>query len=174
MAALVWASLEVVERPTVRWSALWGLVFVVAFWVKGTHAFLGPLFLLCVLVWRRWSRDALVTIALPISLVVGAGLTAHGVLSYQTTGTFRISAAAGGLNFVEGKCPSKRNYDPTGLTWLSPVYLQLGMTSSKMWDRPFTDSTYFMKEGLKCIGHDPLVLVQSFDRFFRQCFLIDK
>ena len=163
MAALVWASLEVVERPTVRWSALWGLVFVVAFWVKGTHAFLGPLFLLCVLVWRRWSRDALVTIALPISLVVGAGLTAHGVLSYQTTGTFRISAAAGGLNFVEGKCPSKRNYDPTGLTWLSPVYLQLGMTSSKMWDRPFTDSTYFMKEGLKCIGHDPLVLVQSFE-----------
>ena len=163
MAALVWASLETVERPTLRWSALWGLIFVVAFWVKGTHAFLGPMFLLGVLAWRRWSRDAIATIALPVSLVVGAGLIAHGTLSYDTTGTFRISAAAGGLNFVEGKCPSKRNYDSTGFTWLSPVYAQLGMTSSKIWDRPFTDSSYFMKEGLKCIGRDPLVLVQSFE-----------
>src|SRR6185503_14413937 len=130
---------------------------------KGTHAFLGPLFLLGVLAWRRWSRDAIVRIAVPVSAVVAAGLIVHGVLSYRTTGTFRLSAAAGGLNFMEGKCPSKRNYDNTGLTWLSPVYAQLGMTSAKMWDHPFTDSGYFMKEGLKCIGRDPFVVVQSFE-----------
>jgi len=163
MAVLLWASLEIVERPALRWSALWGLTFIVGFWVKGTHAFLGPMFLLGVLAWRRWSGAAIVTVALPVSVVVGAGLILHGALSYQTTGTFRLSAAAGGLNFVEGKCPSKRNYDPTGMTWLSPVYYQLDMTSSKLWDRPFTDSGYFMKEGLKCIGRDPLVLVQSFE-----------
>lgn len=163
MAVLVWAGLEIVERPSVRWSALWGLVFVAGFWVKGTHAFLGPMFLLGILAWRHWSREAFVRIALPVSCVVGAGLILHGVLSYETTGTFRLSAAAGGLNFVEGKCPSKRNYDPTGLTWMSPVYFQLGITSSKLWDRPFTDSGYFMQEGLKCIRRDPLVLVQSFE-----------
>ena len=163
MAVLVWASLEIVERPSMRWSAIWGLAFVVGFWVKGTHAFLGPMFLLGVLMWRHWSREAIARVAVPVSAVVGAGLILHGALSYQTTGTFRLSAAAGGLNFVEGKCPSKRNYDPTGLTWLSPVYFQLGITSSKMWDRPFTDSGYFMKEGLKCIGRDPFVLVQSFE-----------
>ena len=163
MAVLVWASLEVVERPSVRWAAIWGLMFVTGFWVKGTHAFLGPMFLLGVLVWRRWSRDTLVKVAVPISAIVGAGMILHGVLSYETTGTFRLSSAAGGLNFVEGKCPSKRNYDPTGSRWLSPVYLQLGITTAKMWDRPFTDSGYFMKEGLKCIGRDPFVLVQSFE-----------
>jgi hypothetical protein len=163
MAVLVWAGLEIVERPSARWSALWGLVFVVGFWVKGTHAFLGPMFLLGILAWRHWSREAFIRIAVPVSAVVGAGLIVHGVLSYETTGTFRLSAAAGGLNFVEGKCPSKRNYDPTGMTWLSPVYFQLGITSAKQWDRPFTDSGYFMQEGLKCIRRDPLVLVQSFE-----------
>ena len=164
LAVLLWASLEIADRPTVRWSAIWGLAFVVGFWMKGTHAFLGPMFLLGVLAWHRWSREALITVAVPISLVVGAGLAAHGVLSFETTGTFRLSAAAGGLNFVEGKCPSKRNYDSTGSTWLSPVYSQLDMTAAKMWDRPFTDSGYFMKEGLKCIGRDPFVLVQSLEK----------
>jgi 4-amino-4-deoxy-L-arabinose transferase-like glycosyltransferase len=163
LAVLLWASLELADRPTVRWSAIWGLTFVVGFWMKGTHAFLGPMFLLGMMAWRRWSRESIVTVAVPVSLVVGAGLLAHGALSAETTGTFRISAAAGGLNFVEGKCPSKRNYDSTGSTWLSPIYYQLDMTAAKMWDRPFTDSGYFMKEGVKCIGRDPFVLVQSLE-----------
>jgi hypothetical protein len=163
MAVLVWASLEVVERPSVRWSAVWGLVFVAGFWVKGTHAFLGPMFLLGILAWRHWALESFSRIAVPVSVVVGAGLLLHGVLSYETTGTFRLSSAAGGLNFIEGKCPSKRNFDPTGSNWLSPVYFQLGITTSKLWDRPFTDSGYYMQEGLKCIRRDPFVLVQSFE-----------
>jgi hypothetical protein len=163
MAVVAWASLEIVERPTLRWSTLWGLAFVASFWVKGTPAFLGPLFLLGVLMRERWSRAVITTVAVPLCTVVGAGLILHGVLTYRTTGEFRLGSAAGGLNFIEGKCPSKRNYDNTGSTWLSPVYAQLGMTSPKMWDHPFTDSGYFMKEGLKCIGRDPLVLLQSFE-----------
>ena len=67
---------------------------------------------------QRWSRAALATVAIPVSAVVGAGLLLHGVLTYRTIGTFRLSAAAGGLNFVEGKCPSKRNIDSTGAAWL--------------------------------------------------------
>jgi len=161
MALLVWAGLEVVERPTVRWSALWGLIFVTAFWVKGTHAFLGPLFLLAVLTMRRWSWASMTRVAVPICAVVGAGLILHGVLTYRTIGVFRMSSLAGGLNFIEGKCPSKRNYDPSGSTWLSPIYAQLGMTSAKIWDRPFTDSGYYMGEGLKCIQRNPAVLLVS-------------
>ena len=84
-------------------------------------------------------------VALPISAVVGAGLILHGVLTYRTIGVFRMSSLAGGLNFIEGKCPSKRNTDPTGSTWLSPIYAQLDMTSAKLWDRPFTDSGYYMR-----------------------------
>jgi len=163
MAVVAWASLEVVERPTVRWSALWGLAFVAGLWVKGTAAFVGPLFLLGVLTAQRWSRTAMATVAVPVIAVVGAGLLLHGALTYRTTGTFRLSSAAGGLNFIEGKCPSKRNYDSTGSTWLSPIYAQLGIATAKLWDRPFTDSGYFMKEGLKCIAADPIVLVQSFE-----------
>ena len=161
MALLVWAGLEVVERPTVRWSALWGLIFVDAFWVKGTHAFLGPLFLLAILAMRRWSWASMTRVAVPICTVVGAGLLLHGVLTYRTIGVFHMSSLAGGLNFIEGKCPSKRNYDSTGSTWLSPIYAQLGMVSAKMWDRPFTDSSYYMREGLKCIQRDPAVLLVS-------------
>ena len=163
MAILLWASLELTERPSLRWSVIWGLVFIAGFWLKGTHVFLGPMFLLGVLAWRHWSRDAIATIALPVSAVVAAGLILHGVLTYRTIGTFRLSPAGGGLNLVEGKCPSKRNIDSTGAGWYSPIYGQLGINSSKLWDRPFTDSGYFMQEGLKCIGRDPFVLVQSFE-----------
>jgi hypothetical protein len=163
MALLVWAGLEVVERPSVGWSVLWGVIFVSAFWVKGTHVFLGPLFLGAILMLRRWSRDTIVKVAVPISTVVAAGLLAHGVLTYRTIGTFRMSAFAGGLNFIEGKCPDKRNIDSTGSNWLSPVYAQLGMTSARRWDRPFTDSSYYMQEGLKCIQRDPAVLLVSLE-----------
>jgi hypothetical protein len=163
LAVMAWASLEIVERPSVRWALVWGLMFATGFWVKGTHAFLGPMFLLGLLAWRQWSRDTIVRIAVPLGAVVAAGMFAHGILSYETTGTFRMSAAGGGLNFIEGKCPSKRNYDSTGSTWQSPIYFQLQNNTAKIWDRPFTDSGYFMKEGLKCIGRDPFVLVQSFE-----------
>jgi hypothetical protein len=163
MAALAWASLDVVDRPTIRAAAVWGLLFVVSFWVKGTAAFLGPLFLVGVLARERWSRRALVTVAAPLCAVIGAGLLVHGVLTRETIGTFRISASAGGLNFVEGKCPSKRNEDSAGMVWASPLYDQLGLTARKRWDRPFTDSGYFMKEGARCIAEQPLVLLQSLE-----------
>jgi hypothetical protein len=163
LAVLLRVSLEVIERESIGWSALWGLVFVVAFNVKGSHGFVGPIFLLALLAWKRWSKTAIVRVAAPISVVVGAGLLLHGALTYRAIGSFEMLSTEGGLNFVEGKCPSKRNFDSTGASWFSPLYYQLGRTEPKQWDRPFTDSRYFMKEGLKCIRNNPLVLATSLE-----------
>jgi hypothetical protein len=163
LAVLVRVGLELIERPAAHWAALWGGVFIAAFWIKGTHVFLGPLFVLGVLAWKHWSRDVLLRVAMPLCGVVAAGLLLHGVITLRTIGRFQMTASAGGLNFVEGKCPSKRNFDSTGAQWYSPIYAQLGITTAKMWDRPFTDSSYFMKEGLKCIRDNPLVLVESLE-----------
>jgi len=37
------------------------------------------------------------------------------------------------------------------------------MNAYKKWDKPFTNSSHYMKEGLKCIGENPIVLVQSLE-----------
>ena len=163
LSVLLWVSLKVVERESYVWSAIWGLVFIAAFWIKGTHVFLGPLFVLGILYWKEWSRPAITKIALPIAAVTTAGLLIHGGLTYRTLGTFQMSASAGGLNLVEGKCPIKDNIDARGHRWFSPLYFQLGMSEQRQWDRPFTDSAFFMREGLRCIQNDPLVLVQSLE-----------
>lgn len=42
-------------------------------------------------------------------------------------------SSEGGLSFVEGKCPSKRNFDSTGAAWYSPLYGQLGINAAKQW-----------------------------------------
>lgn len=138
----------------------WAISFAIALWFKGTHAFWGPLFLLC-LFWQK-KKKALPAVFL-ISFIVGSGLLLHGYLSWSKTQKFQLTASTGGLNFVEGKCESKRNTDSAGFTWLSPLYHQLGLSSSKQWDRPFTNSSYFFKEGLKCIQKNPVVLVQSLE-----------
>jgi len=163
LSLLLWMSVKVLERDSYGWSALWGLTFFAAFVIKGTHIFMAPLFLLGVLVWKRWSWQAISRVAVPVSAVVAMGLLLHGVLTYKTIGTFQLSASAGGLNLVEGKCPLKENVDSEGATWFSPVYVQLGYTGTMVWERPFTDSGYFMREGLRCIKDDPLVLVQSLE-----------
>ena len=161
LAVLLWLTLEVLERQSPAWSAAWGIAFFAAFIVKGSHGFFGPIFLLAVLIWKRWSRAVIVRVVLPISVAVGTGLLLHGALTYQTIGKFEMISTEGGLNFVEGKCPSKRNFDSTGYFTYSPLYTQLGMDAGKQWDRPFTDSAYFVNEGLRCIRRNPLVLVTS-------------
>jgi hypothetical protein len=163
LATLLCLTLKLLERQSPAWAALWGLVFIATFVVKASHGFLGPMFLLGVLIWKRWSKVAILRIALPISAVVGAGLLLHGAVTYRTIGRFQMISSEGGLNFVEGKCPSKQNMDSTGARWYSPLYGQLGRNEFKEWDAPFTDSDYFMRQGLKCIAADPLVLARSLE-----------
>lgn len=164
LSALLWVSVKTVQRESYVWAALWGLVFAAGLWVKGTHVFLGPLFLLGILAWKRPLRPAVTRLVVPISVVVATGLILHGALAYRTIGLFQMSASAGGLNFVDGKCPVKVNIDSAGQMWGSPLYYQLDMsTQRKVWDRPFIDSAYFMREGFRCIQNDPFVLVQSLE-----------
>jgi hypothetical protein len=142
-------------------SVLWGICFLAAFWLKGSHVFMGPLFLLAIFFFFR--KQSFVRTILPISLVVGVGLFTHGMFTYSKTGKFLISSSGGGLIFVEGKCPEKKNIDSRGIHWLSPLYYHLHNTSEKKWDVPFTDSGYFMKAGLECIEKNPAVLVTSLE-----------
>lgn len=94
---------------------------------------------------------------------MSAGLLGHGLFTKEKIGKFQMSASAGGLNFVEGKCPIKNNADNAGFSWLSPLYHQLGYNKMKRWDHPFTDSGFFMKEGWNCVKENPAVLIQSLE-----------
>jgi hypothetical protein len=163
LSVLLWVSVKAVRRESYVWSVLWGLVFSAALWIRSLHVFLVPLFILGILAWKRPVLPAIRRFVVPISVTVAAGLLLHGALAYQTIGLFQMTASAGGQNFVEGKCPAKNNVDSAGQRWGGPLYAQLGMFESKQWDRPFIDSAYFMREGLRCIQNDPFVLIQSLE-----------
>lgn len=162
LSAGAWVAGRIVKSgPTPRkLSFLWGILFAGALWLKGTHIFLLPLFACGLLVLHR-RKSATAIAALAVS--VGAGLALHGVLTYSKIGVVRLTATGGGLNFLEGKCPEKRNFDSLGYSALSPLYYQLDLVAEKRWGRPFTDAGYFWRQGLKCIAKDPFVLVQSFE-----------
>lgn len=155
-------SLKIVkqDKRIVLYSRLWGLFFIAAFWLKGTHALWGPLFLIGLITLHRFRS---IVSVFNIGLVVALGLMLHGLLTYTKINKVQFSSSTSGLNFIEGKCPEKRNIDSLGYSWQSPLYYQMGLHQGKTWDRPFTESGYFFKEGLKCIAKDPFVLVQSFE-----------
>jgi hypothetical protein len=153
-------KLSTEERPSVVYGFGWGLSFALALWLKGTHAFWGPMFLLVLLLGRK--QKALPAI-ISICAVVSIGVGLHGYLTYKKIGKIQLSASTGGLNFIEGKCPDKVNIDTNNYRWHSPLYYQLELNSVKKWDRPFTESSYFIKEGFKCIKNDPLVMIRSFE-----------
>lgn len=162
LSICAWCSwkLSSSERPPVVYGLLWGVSFVAALWLKGTHAFWGPLFLLVLLAGKKEK-------ALPAVIAIGAmvsiGIGLHGYLTYSKIGKIQLSASTGGLNFIEGKCPDKVNIDTNNYRWHSPLYYQLEMNSVKKWDRPFTESSHYIKEGFKCIQKDPLVMIRSFE-----------
>jgi hypothetical protein len=160
LSFLAWITLKLVQEGKAVFAVTWVVVFFTAFLAKGTHVFYGPLF---VLGFFYYYRKTAIKNILIICLIMSAGLLSHGLFTKSKIGHFQISASAGGLNFVEGKCPQKNNADSAGYSWLSPLYHQLDMNQLKRWDRPFTDSNYFMNEGLNCIIKNPFVLVQSLE-----------
>jgi hypothetical protein len=162
LSVCAWLSFLIVTtaKPKLLNLSGFGLFFMMAFWLKGTHALWAPMFLGSLLIFQR--KKSLIPI-LVIGSVMAAGLAAHGLLSHKKIGKIQLSASAGGLNFIEGKCPSKSNTDNLGYNWLSPLYYQLGLRQHKQWDRPFTESGYYLKEGLKCIQENPFVLLQSLE-----------
>ena len=162
MSLLAWLSYKIVSspKPNLGYCIAWGLSFICGFWLKGTHVFLLPMFVLGLIIFKRWK-------AIPATLVIGIvtvmGLSLHGALAHNKIGKFQVSSSTGGLNFIEGKCPFKNNRDSVGYAFLSPVYFQLQMMDEKKWPEPFTNSKYYMKEGFKCIQQNPSVLLQSFE-----------
>jgi hypothetical protein len=163
LSLLLWQTQPLLENLTPRRSMFWGLTFFLAFLIKGTHVFLAPIFVIGLLTGR--NKRALVS-SFVVCSSIGLGLLFHGAFAYQKTGKFFLSASAGGLNFVEGKCPSKKNFDSRGILWWSPLYYQLRMSEEKRWPEAFDNSKYFMKEGLKCIGNRPIVLLESLENIF--------
>ncbi len=161
ISLLLWSSMRIIREEKKTLSAvMWGLVFIIAFYIKGQHAFLLPLFLGGLLLLKKSNLKY----SIIISAIVVTGMASHWSWSHSKTGVGKISADAGGLNFVEGKCPSKKNTDPsTNITWWSPLYHSLHMSEHKRWDQPFSNSSYYMKEGMKCIANNPWVMVQSLE-----------
>ena len=160
LSILAWLTLKLVREGKKRYAILWAITFFTAFILKGTHVFFGPLFVLTLFYFYR--KKAIKNLLI-ICFIMSAGLVSHGLFTKQKIDHFQISASAGGLNFVEGKCQIKNNADSAGFSWLSPLYHQLGLNAQKKWDHPFTDSGFFMKEGLKCIKKNPYVLIQSLE-----------
>ncbi len=162
LALLLWSSVQIIHKngnKTVG-AVVWGLSFVVSFYIKGQHAFLLPLFLLGIVFYKKTNLK----FAVIISTIVLSIMAGHWSLSYAKTGVGKISSDTGGLNFIEGKCPSKKNTDPvTGITWYSPLYHSLHMSEHKVWDQPFSNSSYYMKQGFKCIERNPWVMIQSLE-----------
>lgn len=139
------------------WSFLLGLIFIFGFWIKGNFVFFVPL----MGGWYWWTKRNLRPL-MGFTIAVALGLLGHGLVTAELIGKFQLSASNGGLNFIEGKCPAKINRDKDGYFWHSPLFTQISEGKNKYWDQSFTDSSYFMKEGLKCIAEDPVVLLESF------------
>ena len=161
LSAAAWYSLKIFKDDVSPVNCfLWAFSFILAFWLKGTHVLWAPLLFLGLLMAKG---KASIKPILLMGFIIATGLGIHGYLTFSKIGKVQLSASTGGLNFVEGKCPTKRNEDSIGYWWQSPLYTQLHMNAYKKWDKPFTNSSHYMKEGLKCIGENPIVLVQSLE-----------
>ena len=162
LAAGAWAAVRIVTSQALPLipSFVWGILFIWGFWLKSTHAILGPLFVLALVSLRREQAHLLI---MALVTPVAAGLALHGALTYDKIGKVRLAASSSGLNFVEGKCPDKHNLDNFGASWMSPLYHQLDLHKQKQLGRPFTESGYYWRQGFRCIKEDPFTLVQSLE-----------
>jgi hypothetical protein len=150
-------------------ALLLGVVYMSGLWIKGNNTFFGPLVLGWMVLWillhKRAQWLALVRrLALPAAtFCAGAAIVvaSHAAYTYKRYGHAHVSAPTAALNFVEGKCPSKNNYDSSGYGWLSPLFVQLGETEEKHWPRPFTDTHFFWAAGMDCVRKNPEVLATS-------------
>jgi hypothetical protein len=147
-----------------RWTVLAGVLAGLAAWFKSAHLLVGPI---AAVLWlfplrRRWQGSARIFVGWMVGVALALWIP-HGALSYAKSGRFMASPPAGGLNFVEGKCPSKENKDSVGYAYWSPLFVQKGIRNTKVWPRSFLDQGYFYAEGFKCVLERPVVLLESFE-----------
>jgi hypothetical protein len=147
-----------------RSALLVGLAGAAAAWLKSLHLLVGPI---AALVWlfplrRGWRGATRILVAWFAALALFFWIP-HGALSYAKTGRFMASPPAGGLNFVEGKCPWKENVDSEGYRYWSPLFVQQGLRNTKTWPASFLDQQFFFARGFECIAERPAVLLESLD-----------
>lgn len=166
----LWLLLKTLKSEKLSSFFVVGLLLSLAFYFKGNHSFFIPA-LACWLIFRErphFSKG----IAKVSVLVIGC-LTVtipHLFWTNAHLGKPYFGPLAGALNFVEGKCPSKENQDSEGFRWMSPLFNVTGEKEFKQWPRPFTDQSYFWKEGFKCVQENPWILVTSI-RYIYYLFL---
>lgn len=157
----LWSLLNVLKNKKLSGFFIVGFLLSLSFYFKGNHAFFIPAFSLWLLYQERKTLSQgfkkVFILALGCLVVVLPHLVWTG-LHYEKP---HLGPTAGALNFVEGKCPAKDNEDSGGSRWMSPLFGITGETAFKKWDRPFTDQSFFWKEGLKCVQDNPYVLVSS-------------
>lgn len=164
LTAMLWSAMRWISTRRIVDGVLAGLFFGLGFYVKGSAVFF-PVMVLCWYVLMAYRREES---PLPPfrHLLIAAGVAlcvalTHGLGALATYGKFKVSADAGALNLVEGKCREKDNRDSEGHRWLSPLFYRLGERDIKTWDEPFSNQAFFWKEGLKCIKANPTVMITS-------------
>ncbi len=150
---LVFAHISRDPSPK-RWF-LAGALLGLAYLFKGHLFFLAPFLLLWLLRLRALRPAFALAAGVLIPVIFQAALVQR---SYKK---WSLSSDASVINWVEGKCPSKRNIDSRGIGFQSPLFYQLGENETRVWERPFLDHGFFWKEGGKCIQRHPLVLLES-------------
>ena len=164
ITALLWSSVRWAVYFLIRDAVLTGLLFGLAFYIKGSAVFFAPVFLIWSLL-HTYRHKAPLNRTLASLCIMGvcalAVALSHGVFSQLKYGQFKLGADAGGLNFVEGKCPAKNNFDNLGYSWLSPLHNYLGEVEEKHWDVPFSDQRYYWGQGWNCVKENPVVLLTS-------------
>ena len=72
-----------------------------------------------------------------------------------------IGVLNGGFVFMAGQCLVGHSYDTTGATFGPPVYMQRGISKTVHFDQPFTNSLFFYQQGLDCLKHSPIRLLEK-------------
>jgi hypothetical protein len=161
---LVWCAVRWAETSSSRFAVATGLAFAAGFYVKASAAPFPLLLAGWTIARLRTDRQALVRGIAQLAVMGVAASSVvllHGSWADAKYGRFKLGADAGALNFIEGKCPAKRNYDSTGRSYMSPLFYWLGETREKRWDAPFLDTSYYWREGWKCVRESPAVLATS-------------
>jgi 4-amino-4-deoxy-L-arabinose transferase-like glycosyltransferase len=164
LTSMVWFSLRWSQDNKTSDAILVGVLFGLGFYIKGSAVFFPPVLLLwSIFRIRRQMAPACHTHNQLVIMAVCALAVAfcHGAYSYLNYGQVKLGAETGGLNFVEGKCKAKHNFDNVGGRWLSPLHNYLGEIEEKHWDVPFSNQAYYWRQGWECIKENPVVILTS-------------
>lgn len=141
-----------------------GLWYSLGNWTRGNNILWLPIYGIWLLYHRQignlrrhWSGVLMVSII---------SWTGYGLVSLTLFRRFDPMPGNSGLSFVEAHCPEKWNYDSSGMNFLSPLFTQTGEVAPKHWPRPFSDTRYFLEQGLQCLASSPVRIIEALRYIF--------